>query len=190
MTFRITGTGFEDLPVNNLSASGTVSLPSTTSIGNVADTEIAFVDGVTSSLQTQLNAKASIPGAWITYTPVLTQTVTVNTSTTTGRYVRIGTLVVVRVRLIASSSGTAGGIISVTLPFAADPTYSTFGISGSGIIFKASSNTQHAVVVHGSDTTAKFLSDISGGGNFGQQSSFQLVSSDYVSFTAMYEVAP
>lgn len=36
---------------------GTVVLPSTTSIGNVSSTEIGYVDGVTSSIQTQLNAK-------------------------------------------------------------------------------------------------------------------------------------
>jgi hypothetical protein len=38
---------------------GTVSLPSTTSIGNVSSTEIGYVDGVTSSIQTQLDSKAS-----------------------------------------------------------------------------------------------------------------------------------
>ena len=36
---------------------GTVVLPSTTSIGNVSSTEIGYVDGVTSSIQTQLDAK-------------------------------------------------------------------------------------------------------------------------------------
>ena len=39
--------------------SGTVTLPSTTSIGNVSSTEIGYVDGVTSAIQTQLNAKAA-----------------------------------------------------------------------------------------------------------------------------------
>lgn len=38
--------------------SGTVTLPSTTSIGNVSSTEIGYVDGVTSAIQTQLNGKA------------------------------------------------------------------------------------------------------------------------------------
>jgi hypothetical protein len=37
---------------------GTVILPSTTSIGDVTSTEIGYIDGVTSSIQTQLNAKA------------------------------------------------------------------------------------------------------------------------------------
>jgi cytoskeletal protein CcmA (bactofilin family) len=36
---------------------GTVSLPSATSIGSITDTEISYLDGVTSSIQTQLNSK-------------------------------------------------------------------------------------------------------------------------------------
>lgn len=39
---------------------GTVTLPSTTSIGAVSSTEIGYVDGVTSAIQTQLNNKAPI----------------------------------------------------------------------------------------------------------------------------------
>ncbi len=37
---------------------GTVVLPSTTSIGTITNTELSYVDGVTSAIQTQLNAKA------------------------------------------------------------------------------------------------------------------------------------
>jgi len=66
MALRLSGDGslnlsdvtLDNVTASGLSASGTVSLPPTTSIGNVSDTEIAFVDGVTSALQTQLNAKA------------------------------------------------------------------------------------------------------------------------------------
>lgn len=36
---------------------GTVVLPSTTSIGTVSDTEISYLDGVTSAIQTQINSK-------------------------------------------------------------------------------------------------------------------------------------
>jgi hypothetical protein len=39
---------------------GTVVLPSTTSIGDVSSTELGYLDGVTSAIQTQLNAKANI----------------------------------------------------------------------------------------------------------------------------------
>jgi hypothetical protein len=41
----------------NPTFTGTVTLPSTTSIGTVSATEIGYVDGVTSAIQTQLNSK-------------------------------------------------------------------------------------------------------------------------------------
>ena len=43
----------------NYTFTGTIGLPSTTSIGNVSSTEIGYVDGVTSSIQTQLNTHTS-----------------------------------------------------------------------------------------------------------------------------------
>ena len=45
---------------------GTVVLPSTTSIGDVSSTEIGYVNGVTSAIQTQIDAKASLSGATFT----------------------------------------------------------------------------------------------------------------------------
>lgn len=39
---------------------GTVSLPATTSIGDVSNTEIGYLDGVTSAIQTQFSAKAPL----------------------------------------------------------------------------------------------------------------------------------
>ena len=45
---------------------GTVVLPSTTSIGNVSSTEIGYVDGVTSAIQTQLDDKLSKTGGTMT----------------------------------------------------------------------------------------------------------------------------
>jgi hypothetical protein len=47
---------------------GTVVLPSTTSIGTVTSTEIGYVDGVTSAIQTQIDAKAPINNASFTGT--------------------------------------------------------------------------------------------------------------------------
>lgn len=38
---------------------GSVSLPSSTTIGNVSETEISYLDGVTSSIQTQINSKVT-----------------------------------------------------------------------------------------------------------------------------------
>jgi hypothetical protein len=45
--------------LNSPTFTGTVLLPATTSIGDVSNIEIGYLDGVTSSIQTQLNAKAS-----------------------------------------------------------------------------------------------------------------------------------
>jgi hypothetical protein len=48
----------------NPTFTGTVTLPNTTSIGSISDVELGYLDGVTSSIQTQLNGKqATISGA-------------------------------------------------------------------------------------------------------------------------------
>jgi hypothetical protein len=47
-------------PSESPTFTGTVVLPSTTSIGTISSTEIGYVDGVTSSIQTQLNGKQAI----------------------------------------------------------------------------------------------------------------------------------
>lgn len=44
-------------PLASPTFTGTVALPSTTSIGTVSNTEIGYLDGVTSAIQTQLDAK-------------------------------------------------------------------------------------------------------------------------------------
>jgi len=54
------GTDLADkAPLASPTFTGTVVLPSTTSIGNVSNTEIGYLDGVTSAVQNQLDAKAS-----------------------------------------------------------------------------------------------------------------------------------
>ena len=45
--------------LNSATFTGTITLPNSTSIGNVSATEIGYLDGVTSSIQTQLSSKAS-----------------------------------------------------------------------------------------------------------------------------------
>jgi len=52
-------------PLASPTFTGNVVLPSTTSIGNVSSTELGYVDGVTSAIQTQLNTivNTTIPNA-------------------------------------------------------------------------------------------------------------------------------
>lgn len=58
-------------PLNSPTFTGTVVLPATTSIGTVSNTEIAFLDGVTSSIQGQIDAKASLNSPTFTGAPTL-----------------------------------------------------------------------------------------------------------------------
>lgn len=74
--------------VNSPTFSGTVVLPGTTSIGNVNNLEISYLDGVTSSIQTQLNNKLDSSTASSTYAPIaspsFTGTVSFASATVTG----------------------------------------------------------------------------------------------------------
>lgn len=49
-------------PLASPTFTGTVTLPSTTSVGTVSSTEIGYLDGVTSAIQTQLDSKLSASG--------------------------------------------------------------------------------------------------------------------------------
>lgn len=71
INFAEAGLAYADVRVGGLTASSLT-------IGNVSDTEFSYLDGVTSSIQTQLNAKAP------TASPTFTGTVTVPATITTG----------------------------------------------------------------------------------------------------------
>jgi hypothetical protein len=62
----------EKAPKASPTFTGTVVLPATTSVGNVSAAELAYVDGVTSAIQTQINTKA--PTAAPTFTGVVSLT--------------------------------------------------------------------------------------------------------------------
>ena len=53
----VTNIGYTPANIAGPTFTGTVVLPSTTSIGTVSSTEIGYVDGVTSAIQTQLDSK-------------------------------------------------------------------------------------------------------------------------------------
>lgn len=64
-------TGFPYTGTQDFSGATLVTLPANTTIGNVSAAELAYLDGVTSAIQTQLNAKAPIAS------PTFTGTVTI-----------------------------------------------------------------------------------------------------------------
>jgi hypothetical protein len=67
-------------PTSNPTFTGTVVLPTSTSIGDVSSTELGYVNGVTSAIQTQLNAKADSSTVSATYAPLSGPTFSGNVS--------------------------------------------------------------------------------------------------------------
>ncbi len=63
-------------PLSGPTFSGTVSLPSTTSIGGVSTDEISYLNGVTGAIQTQLDSKLESATAEVTYAPIANATLT------------------------------------------------------------------------------------------------------------------
>jgi hypothetical protein len=66
---------------------GTVVLPSTTSVGDVSATELGYVNGVTSGIQTQLDAKLALAGGTMTGALTLSGAPTVDLHAATKAYV-------------------------------------------------------------------------------------------------------
>ena len=94
----------------------------------VSDTELGYLDGVTSAIQTQLSGKGTIStnGAWTSWTPALTASTTNPTlgtgSTTVGEYLQIGKLVFATFTIAFGSSGVnaGSGDYRISLPIAAN----------------------------------------------------------------------
>lgn len=64
-------------PISGPTFSGTVSLPETTSIGNVSSTEISYLNDATSNIQSQLDSKAPTANASFTGTISLPSTTSI-----------------------------------------------------------------------------------------------------------------
>jgi hypothetical protein len=89
-TFTGTATIAAGTVTGNFDVGGTVTLSSNTSIGSVSSTELGYLDGVTSAIQTQLNDR------------VLRNNGTVSTATA-------GSAVVRNITLSTATPGTAAG---------------------------------------------------------------------------------
>ena len=71
--FYTTARSALNAPLASPTFTGTVTLPNTTAIGDVSSTEIGYVNGVTSAIQTQIDTKAPLAS------PTFTGTVTIPT---------------------------------------------------------------------------------------------------------------
>lgn len=183
---------------------GTVTLPSTTSIGSVSDTEIGYVNGVTSAIQTQLDAKAptasptfsgtvtigsyAATGAWTSFTPTLGGSgwAAGSGASLTGEYKRIGNIVHFRINLTFGSGMTAGSSSpTFALPFTADWDVWT----ANAVAYDSSTGFYYEIPALGGTTT---ISPRRGATSYGGISStvpFTWASSDRIVINGTYEAA-
>ena len=71
-------------PLANATFTGTIVLPATTSIANVSSTEIGYLDGVTSAIQTQIDSKLSTTTAATLYEKLIPYSASAPVSPTEG----------------------------------------------------------------------------------------------------------
>ena len=64
-------------------------------------------------------------GVWTSYTPVWTQTATISKTVTFSKYIQIGKTVMYQGYMVATSAGTASGVIAIGIPVAASAQYGT-----------------------------------------------------------------
>ncbi len=96
-------------------------------------------------------ADALAAEAWIPYTPTFVQGVTVTKTITYAKYTRIGRTIHFRVKLAATSAGTAGQRVTVGLPVACVDIDSAFG---SAWLYDSSAGAVHRAITTPITTTA------------------------------------
>lgn len=90
----------------------------------VSDTELGYLDGVTSAIQSQLAGKSDTSGngAWTAYTPNLLN-ITIGNGTLTAAYQKMGKLVAYRATLTLGSTTTIGSDAAINPPSSATGNY-------------------------------------------------------------------
>lgn len=168
---------------------GTVTLPSTTSIGNVSSTELGYLDGVTSAIQTQIGTKVTTP-TWTSYTPSWTATggsvaVGSGSGALAGAYIKQGELCHVRINCNMGTTPTVAGttLWKWALPFACDG-----DLTGTAMFYDADGSLSMGFAQRtNGGSTVYAMTDASA--YVGASAPFTWANNDYITITATYRVA-
>jgi hypothetical protein len=199
-------------PLASPTFTGTVVLPSTTSIGTISNAELLKLDGLTASTdelnrvtgvtspiqtqidskQTQIDGKLTIPGAWTSYTPTIGGGWTAGNSTVTAAYQQIGKTVHVRVSVAWGTTYTSSGTNSPT--FTLPVTAATSNASQSGILFCEDGTTRYmsAIVITSTTVATGYRMITSSAGGLGPITAttpFTWSTGDAIRFNLTYEAA-
>jgi len=93
------------------SISGITSLNTSASV-NLSETELGYLDGVTSGLQTQINEKLNVPVGWTSWSPVWTATgatPTYGNGVLYAKYIQVGKTLTFNFSLTWGSTTTTTG---------------------------------------------------------------------------------
>ena len=132
-----------------------------------------------------------IGGAWVSYTPTITQGATLTKTIDYAKYTQINKLVVCHIMCSITSAGTAANILAASLPITpANVDQPYFGCNGSATFYDASAATPYVLGVHiGASSIANFVGIAAGGDYFGVTPGITAASGDQFSFIISYEAA-
>ena len=129
---------------------------------------------------------------YVAYTPIVTQSSTVATSSAVGRYMKYGTSIHVTGSITVSGVGVVGTSISVTLPFACHTTtHSVNSPLGSAVVNDNGTAWMPAVATRNvaGDQIVFQQTNATTSTPIGTSPSFGLASGDTIGFNVTYEVA-
>lgn len=131
-------------------------------------------------------------GAWVSWTPTVTQSGSVTVTNTRSRYTRHGRTIHFSINVSVTGSGTASNEIVVSLPVEA-ASANDITAAGTGLVYDDSVGIVYPGIMYPSSTTAFRLkaSDVSTGVSLIGSGAFAagLASSDWIRVSGTYEAA-
>lgn len=123
---------------------------------------------------------------WSSWTPTITQSSSVTKTVTSAKYIHAGTYVLYELFLAVTGAGSAGNVITVSLPVNAAT--SSELPCGQGALLDASVQTYPCLAFLASASTLKmFRTDATATNFLGADPSFALASGDSIRLTGFYE---